>query len=142
MTVTLYRKPDFKDPCYTVTGDVSDLSRTPVKRAASSMRMTSNTDRVLLFKNRLWRGNAMFRTGAQDISRLGSPSKGGKTLFGDSVASVRTSPFAIRLFINIICKDDGSFPGFRASDEDIETGAGTDGFPAFITDVLAGANAI
>ncbi len=129
MSITLFRKDNFEGDCHAVSGDIADLKDTPVKHAASSMRMTSAADSVLLFKNKNYNGDVMFRSGVTEISKLSSPSKGGKVGFGDVVASARRTPFTVNLFVNIVAKDDGSFPGFPD-------------MPAFIADTVAVANSI
>lgn len=129
MAITLFRKDNFEGDSHVVSADIADLKDTLVKHAASSMAMTSASDSVLLFKNRNYNGDVMFRSVVREISKLSSRSKGGKTGFGDVVASARRTPFTVNLFVNIVAMDDGSFPGFPD-------------FPTFLSDTLAVANGI
>lgn len=141
MTVTLYKKDNLQGESFTITDDISDLKDTPVKHGSSSMRITN--DKIILFTKKDWKGDAMFRTGTREITKLSSKSKGGKTGFGNTVSSARITPFTIPLFVNIIAKSDGSFPGFRSDDSTLtRLGSGTDIFSSFIRDIIQYANNI
>ncbi|HXG74579.1 MAG TPA: beta/gamma crystallin-related protein [Candidatus Nitrosotenuis sp.] len=83
MTVTLFKKDDFQGEQHTIINDISDLKNTPVKHNSSSMSITN--DKVLLFTKNNYKGDAMFRTGTQDITKLSSKSKGGKSGFGNTI---------------------------------------------------------
>lgn len=65
MAITLFRKDNFEGDSHVVSADIADLKDTLVKHAASSMAMTSASDRVLLFKNKNYNGDVMFRSGVR-----------------------------------------------------------------------------
>jgi len=73
--------------------------------------MTAKRDTVLLFKQPNWRGGVMYRRGAQTINNLGSPKEGGRNTFGNSIASVRVTPFHINLNVTVVTQSDGTLPG-------------------------------
>lgn len=129
MATTLFKDENCAGARQAITTDVPDLKDTPVKYAASSMGMTAASDAVLLFMKKQYDGDVMFRTGKQEIRKLSSPSKGGRTGFGNTVGSARRTPFTVRLFVNIVANDDGSFPD-------------VDDFDTFIADTVAVANTI
>ncbi|TBR08387.1 MAG: hypothetical protein EPO62_06795 [Candidatus Nitrosotenuis sp.] len=139
VTVTLFKKDNCQGDSFIVAEDITDLKNTPVKHNASSMSLTSDSDKILLFQKTNYNGDAMFRNGIKQVTKMSSPSKGGKTGFGNTVSSARCTPFTINLFVNIIANDDGSFEGLRSSDEELETG-GFDNFDSFIADIVESAN--
>ena len=142
MAITLFRKVDLQGAAHPVAGDDSDLKGTPVDRATSSLSMTADADRILLFKKTDFDGGVMFRRGVQDVTKMSASSRGGKTGFGNTIASVRCTPFTVRLFLNIVAKNDGSFDGFRSADDTQGTATGFDLFPGFIQQTVAIADAI
>jgi hypothetical protein len=79
------------------------------------MRLSAGSDAVLLFAKPSWRGNVMFRRGAQSISNLGSPSEGGHRNFRNNVASVRLTPFHLNLNVTVVTQSDGTLPGVFTS---------------------------
>ena len=129
MATTLFKDENCAGARHVVSADAPDLKDTPVKYAASSMAMTAASDAILLFMKKNYNGDVMFRTGRQEIRKLSSPSKGGRTGFGNTVGSARRTPFTVRLFVNIIARDDGSFPGFS-------------NLNTFIADTVGAANSI
>ena len=92
MTITLFQKQDLRGDSAVISKDEDDLRDLPIGRNPSSMRMTSDDDKILLFKNDDWRGGVMFRRGAQTIDNFGAPREGGRNTFGNNIASVRVIP--------------------------------------------------
>ena len=94
-----------------VTSNIKDLSKKSFNNKASSMKMTSSGNKVLLFKNKDYKGGVMFRDGKENISILSSGKEGGQSGFGDTVSSVRIKPFKVKVYANIITTDKTKFPG-------------------------------
>ncbi len=111
MAIYLYKSPDCKGKSLTVSRNYSTLKNTPVKNSTSSFKLTVKTNRVLLFKKKNYRGGCMFRWGKQTIEKMSSPGKGGKIGFGNTVSSVRITPFDINLNVVVVCDDCGNLPG-------------------------------
>lgn len=109
MAITLFKDKDFKGPSQIVTGDIRDLKDKPADKPGL-MKLSESTDAVLLFKNDDWHGGALFARGEESISDLGSAKEGGRMLFGNSVRSVRITPFKLRLNISVVTDGD-TFPG-------------------------------
>lgn len=116
MAITLYRKPDFNGDSFRVTGNRAELKSTPVKNGSSSLSMTSSSDRGLFFKDKDYKGGVMFRAGSWGISKLSSKAKGGKMGFGDTLSSVRLTPFDVKVFVTVLQDDAGAFPGSLSSE--------------------------
>lgn len=142
MAISLFRKDNCQPgDSHVITGNVSNLKDVPVGHSTSSMSMTAAADGILLFTKTNYNGDVMFRSGIQQVNKMSSPAKGGKTGFGNTIASARVTPFQVRLFINIVARDDGSFSGFRSADGAQGTEA-FDLFPQFIRDIVSVADAI
>ena len=88
--------------------------------ASKSMELTSDNDRIILFKNNNWDGEAMFRSGKQVINDLGNESGKGKAGFDKGFRSLRITNFKIRMKYHIIMKSDGTLPGNEPSKQSIE----------------------
>ena len=110
MAVTLFSKPGLKGKKVTLHGNRSRLKSTAVKNSTSSAKVGSG-DRVLFFTKEDYHGAAMFRTAPVNIGRMSSAKKGGKFGFGNTLSSVRTTPFTLDLEVNFICNSKGDFPG-------------------------------
>lgn len=109
MTITIFKDKDFKGPSQVVTSDIRDLKDRPADKPGS-IKLSELRDAVLLFKNDNWHGGALFIRGTESISDLGSPKEGGRMLFGNSVRSVRITPFKLKLNISVVTNGD-KFPG-------------------------------
>ncbi|MGI0019058.1 MAG: matrixin family metalloprotease [Nitrososphaera sp.] len=133
MAITLFKKPDFGGESLKVTRNFSDLKDTAVKNSTSSAKMTSSSDMALFFKDKNWKGGVMFRNGKEEISNMSSAKHGGKFGFGDTVSSVRITPFKVRLFVNVIQDDDGNLPGGVSSKSKAEK---------LVGDIVADANKV
>lgn len=101
MSVTIFKDKDFKGASQTLTGSVSDLKDRPADKPGS-IRLTSDSESVLLFKNDDWHGGALYLRGPRTVSDLGSAKDGGRFGFGNSVRSVRLSPFSVDLNVNVV----------------------------------------
>lgn len=121
MTITLAEQSDFGPIYFDVTRDITDLRETPVGYKTSSMRMTSASDRVLLFKKPNWDGGVIARRGDLDISRIGRPSAGGRTGFDNNIRSVRISDFGIDLVYHVIRDANGNWAGSISSRTEMDS---------------------
>ena len=101
MTITIFEDKDCKGASCTVTTNLSDLKGTPADKPGS-IRMTDVRDAVLMFKNEEWHGGALYLNGAQTVSDLGSDKAGGRFGFGNSIRSIRITPFTVDLNISIV----------------------------------------
>jgi hypothetical protein len=115
MTITLFQRQDLRGDSAVISRDEDDLRDLPIGRNPSSMRMTSDGDKILLFKNDDWQGGVMFRRGAQTIDNFGAPREGGRNTFGNNIASVRVTPFFINLNVTVVTQSDGTLPGGYSS---------------------------
>jgi len=73
--------------------------------------MDASGDEILLFKNDDWRGGVLYLRGEQTINNLGSRAQGGRNTFGNSVRSVRVTPFSVDLNITVVETTAGELPG-------------------------------
>ena len=101
MSITIFRDKKCEGASQTVTSDLRDLKGMPADKPGS-IRMTDVRDAVLLFKNDDWHGGALYLNGAQTVSDLGSGKDGGRFGFGNSVRSIRISPFCVELNVSIV----------------------------------------
>lgn len=109
MSITIFTGKGFTGLSQTVTGDIRDL-RGQLTDKPGSIRLTDPSDSVLLFKNDDWHEGALFIRGEKWVSDLGSAKEGGRALFGNSVRSIRVTPFKLRLNVSVL-KDGGNLPG-------------------------------
>ena len=113
MTITIFKDKDCKGASQTVTGDMRDLKGKPADKPGS-IRMTDVRDAVVMFKNDDWHGGALYLNGAQTVTDLGSAKEGGRFGFGNSVRSIRITPFAVDLNVTIVT-DGNDYPGLWPS---------------------------
>lgn len=102
MTITLFEKKDFKGKVLTITRNFRDLSDTPLGKNPSSLVMSENDDAILLFKQKEWDGGVMYYRGKRSMTSLGKLSQGGEFLSGNTIASVRLTPFQLVLNVNVV----------------------------------------
>jgi len=114
MSITLYARRDFKGD--DITGfDLSHFSQIAHPMTPTSIRMTAASDRILLFTRPNWQGRAMFLSGAQAIEHLGRPGDGGELGFGNTISSMRVTPFRLRLRFHVVTDSAGNLPaGFSS----------------------------
>ena len=125
MAIRLFEQKDFGPVSFSVTSDVSDLRETPVGYKTSSIRMTSNADRALVFTKRNWDGRVMVRLGPVEIRHVGRPADGGKNEFNNDIRSVRLTDFRVNVVYHIIRDENGAWPGgftTRAAISETHTG--------------------
>ncbi len=113
MTITIFKDKDCKGPSMTVSGNIRDLKGMAADKPGS-IRMTDVRDAIVLFKNDDWHGGACFLNGKQTVTDLGSAKEGGRMGFGNSVRSVRVTPFTLRLNVTVVTNGD-ELPGIWPS---------------------------
>ena len=121
MTVTLFPRKDFGGSSFVVDENHSVMSNTSIGHGATSMRLSSDADAVLLFRREGYEGQSLFKRGPADLPHLGRPSQGGKTGLGNDVRSVRITPFGLRVQFHVVTKTGGDLPGNLASEADATT---------------------
>lgn len=113
MTITLFQRRNFGGDPEIIRRNQNNLGEIPLGHNPSSITMDAN-DAILLFRNRNWRGGVMYLRGENEINNLGSPAAGGRRGFGNSISSVRVSPFILNLNVTVVGRSDGELPGGRA----------------------------
>lgn len=120
MSITLFARRDFKGD--DITGfDLGNFSHISQPMVPTSIRMTSPSDRILLFTRPNWQGRAMFLSGVHNIEHLGHPGDGGELGFGNTISSMRVTPFRMKLRFHVVTSRNPSvvFPGNL--DDGVET---------------------
>lgn len=115
MSIRLYEHKRFRGDDMVVTANEARLRGTEVGDRPSSIKMTENDDAVLLCKNQNWGGGVFYLRGQAEIEDLGSRKKGGKSTYGNSVSSVRVTPFRLKLNVTIVADGDGDVNGILSS---------------------------
>lgn len=113
MTIRLFQKKNCKGDSMRVTRNQRSLKDTAVGNHPSSLTMDAG-DACLLFKREDWKGGVLYLRGRHEIENLGSPKQGGKTLFGNSITSIRITPFKMKLNVTIVLDDNGNANGVMA----------------------------
>jgi hypothetical protein len=131
MSVTIFEDKDCKGESRTVSGNIADLKGQRADKP-SSARLSSADDEVLLFKNDDWHGGVLYLRGPKTVSDLGKKDEGGKSGFGNSIRSVRITPFQLDLNITVVKAANGKLPGDWASEAQARVA---------VEDVVKGANA-
>jgi hypothetical protein len=109
MTITIFEKDDFKGKSQTISGNVQDLKGMPADKPGS-MKLSDDDEAAVLFKNDDWHGGALYIRGQKNISDLGKDSEGGRFGFGNSVRSIRVTPFSVDLNITVVRDEDNKLP--------------------------------
>ena len=133
MTVTLFPRKDFEGSRFVVDRNHSVMTDTPIGHGATSMRLSADSDAVLLCRREGWQGQSLFKRGPADLPHLGRPAQGGKTGLGNDVRSVRITPFGLRVHFHVVTTTSGDFPGNLSSEADATT---------YVQDTVARAAAI
>lgn len=97
------------------------------------MRLSADSDAVLLCRREGWQGQSLFKRGPADLPHLGRPAQGGKTGLGNDVRSVRITPFGLRVHFHVVTTSGGDFPGNLSSEANATT---------YVQDTVAAAAAI
>jgi hypothetical protein len=114
MTITIFQKDRLDGRSQTVTGNIRDLRNAPADKPGS-IKLTDSDEAVLLFKNDDWHGGALYIRGPKTVNDLGKKSDGGRMGFGNSVRSLRCTPFGIDLNITVVTGHGGKLPGSWAN---------------------------
>jgi hypothetical protein len=131
MSITIFEEKDCKGASRTISRDIADLQGQRTDKP-SSISLTAADEEVLLFKNDDWHGGVLYLRGPKTISDLGKKDDGGKAGFGNSIRSIRVTPFQLDLNLIVVKNADGRLPG----DWDNEEAARVK-----IEDIVKGANA-
>lgn len=110
MTITIFKDHDCKGKSQVVAGNIADLKGKPADKPGS-IRMTDDDEAVLLFKNDDWHGGALYIRGPKTVSDLGKADEGGRFGFGNSIRSVRVTPFTVDLNVTVVKDGQGNLPG-------------------------------
>jgi hypothetical protein len=125
MTITLFEKTGCSGASATIDGDRETLRGTHVGNNPRSIRMTEDSDAILLCNKSKWNGEVFYLRGKHEISDLNDPDKGGTRGLGNSITSVRVTPFKVKVNITIVTGEDGTLPGSwtsrSAAQADIDT---------------------
>ena len=121
MTTTLYQDKDWKGKRLAITRNYRSLKDTTLGNHPSSIMMTDSDDAILLFGKEDWDGGVMYFRGVRKMASLGDLSAGGELLKGNSVTSVRVTPFKVRLNVSVVTKSgsnavNGTAYGYARSD--------------------------
>jgi len=106
MTITLFADKNYRGKSLVVTRNWRDLDDATVGRNPSSLTMSSDNDAVLLFKGKDWDGGVMCFRCKRSMTSLGKKSEGGELLAGNTVASVRVTPFTLKLNVSVVTTHD------------------------------------
>lgn len=110
MTTTLYEKKDHKGKSLVITRNHSNLRDTDLGNNPSSIKMTETDDAILLFNKKDWNGGVIYYRGIRTTDSLGKLSQGGELFKGNSITSVRVTPFKVNLNVTFVTSD-GRLPG-------------------------------
>jgi hypothetical protein len=114
MAITIFKDKNCKGASQFVGSDIRDLKDEPADKPGS-MQLSEHIDSVLLFKNDDWHEGALFIRGQKTVTDLGSAKEGGRFGFGNSIRSVRITPFTLRLNISVVMNGT-DYPGIWPSD--------------------------
>jgi hypothetical protein len=120
MTTTLYQDKDWKGKRLDVTRNYRSLKDTKLGNHPSSIMMTDADDAILLFGKEDWDGGVMYFRGVRKMASLGDLSAGGEFLKGNSVTSVRVTPFKVRLNVSVVTRN-GKMPGGHEDGDHVMT---------------------
>jgi hypothetical protein len=104
MTIRLYESRKFQGKSLVINRNYRTSGDTAPGKNPSSLTMTGSGDAILLFKKEDWDGGATHRRGKRNMTSLGKTSQGGEFLSGNTVASVRVTPFTLKLNVNVVTK--------------------------------------
>jgi len=119
VAITLFEKEDFRGASLAVRKtDRDSLRGTDLGNNPRSIKMTADKDEILLCNKSNWNGEVFYLRGKHEISDLNDPAKGGTNGLGNSITSVRVTPFIVSVNITIVTGDDGTLPGTWSSRTD------------------------
>ena len=111
MSITLYEKANFRGEFLHIKNDRDTLRGSKVGNNPCSIKMTEDSDAILLCKKKNWNGGVFYLRGKNKIPDLGNADDGGKQGFGNSITSVRLKPFTIKVNVTIVTGENGALPG-------------------------------
>jgi Matrixin len=120
MTITIFEDENCRGQSRTVSGNIADLKGQRADKP-SSIEMTSASEEVLLFKNDDWHGGVLYLRGPRTVADLGKKDDGGKFGFGNSIRSVRITPFQLDLNVTVVKSEGGDLPGSWSSHAEAES---------------------
>jgi hypothetical protein len=120
MSIILYSRKEFHGNVMRVNADLPNLKDTELKGAPTSLDITADGDRLLLFKQKNYDGACIFRRGKAQIANLGDKDGGGKLGFGNTITSVRLTPFSVDINATFIKNGKGDLPGALSSENDAQ----------------------
>ena len=109
MAITMFQKDDFEGKSQTISGNVRDLKGMPADKPGS-IKLSDDDEAAVLFKNDDWHGGALYIRGQKNVSDLGKDNEGGRFGFGNSVRSIRVTPFSVDLNITVVRDEDNKLP--------------------------------
>lgn len=118
MSITLYSRSKFRGDAMHVNSDLPNLKDTELRGAPTSLSITADGDRLLLFRQKDYDGACIFRRGKAHISDLGDNDHGGQFGFGNTISSVRLTPFSVDLNVTFIKNGKGKLPGALSTVKD------------------------
>lgn len=117
MSITIFQDHDFKGKSQAISANVRDLRGLPADKPGS-IKLSDDDEAALLFKNDDWHGGALYIRGKKNVSDLGKDSEGGRFGFGNSVRSIRVTPFWVDLNITVVRDEDNKLPrGWKTEKE-------------------------
>ncbi len=131
MTITIFEDHDCKGKSQVISGNIADLKGAAADKPGS-IRLTDDDEAVLLFKNDDWHGGALYIRGPKTVTDLGKADDGGRMGFGNSIRSVRVTPFSVDLNVSVVMDTRERLPSGWADRAAAE---------AAIRDIVAQANA-
>lgn len=93
-----------------IRGDDAKFPALSTLASTASVELTSDDDKILLFKDKDWLGDVLYLKGKKTISNLNDEDDGGKKGFANSVSSVRKTPFTIKVKYHVIMDSAGTLP--------------------------------
>jgi hypothetical protein len=115
MTITIFEKDKFEGKSQRVSGNVRDLNGQAADKPGS-IKLTDDDEAVLLFKNDDWHGGALYIRGPKNVADLGKDSDGGRFGFGNSIRSIRLTPFQVDLNVTVVRNEDNKLPSGWSSE--------------------------
>ena len=110
MAIRLFKDKNCKDESRVVVSDLRDLKGL-IADKPSSLRIDDEDETILLFKNDDWHGGALYIRGPATVTDLGSEKEGGRMGFGNSIRSVRVTPFQVDLNVTVVKDGKDNLPG-------------------------------
>jgi hypothetical protein len=110
MSIRLFADKNCKGDSRVVVSDLRDPKGLTADKP-SSLVIEDEDKAVLLFKNDDCHGGALYIRGPATVNALGSGDDGGRTGFGNSIRSVRVTPFQVDLNVTVVTDSKGNLPG-------------------------------